>query len=159
MRQLPSDNRGRGECRVPVAPAASRANEKAHERSHHRSTGETRHSRTQMVLTAYFVLSPATNSFCHRHRRIKVLPDPVGPTHLRQLDTSNGCQDHTALPSASAPFVSRAPGRSQAKACPATSPARGAAASTASRPTFVTMANAPLSGETGEGVKVICPTG
>jgi hypothetical protein len=30
---------------------------------------------------------------------------PVGPTHLRQLDTSNGCQDHTASPSASAPFV------------------------------------------------------
>jgi hypothetical protein len=31
-------------------------------------------------------------------------------------------------------------------------------ASTASRPTFVTMANAPLSGETGEAVEVICPT-
>jgi hypothetical protein len=33
-----------------------------------------------MVLTAYVVLSPATNSSCHRHRRIKVLPNPVGPT-------------------------------------------------------------------------------
>jgi hypothetical protein len=31
--------------------------------------------------------------------------------------------------------------------------------STASRPTFVTMANAPLSGETGEAVELICPTG
>jgi hypothetical protein len=29
-----------------------------------------------MVLTAYFVLSPATNSFCHRHQRIKVLSEP-----------------------------------------------------------------------------------
>src|SRR5438552_19061315 len=29
-------------------------------------------------------------------------PHPVGPTRLRQLDTSNGCQDHTVLPSASA---------------------------------------------------------
>src|SRR4051812_39664289 len=29
-----------------------------------------------MVLTAYFVLSPATNSSCHRHRRIKVLSKP-----------------------------------------------------------------------------------
>jgi hypothetical protein len=28
--------------------------------------------------------------------------------HLRRLDTSNGCQDHTALPSATAPFVLRA---------------------------------------------------
>src|ERR1700681_1437906 len=54
-----------------------------------------------MVLTAYFVLSPATNSSCHRHPRIKghVLAR-VGRLHLRQLDTSNGCQDHTALPSA-----------------------------------------------------------
>src|SRR5204862_6678091 len=25
---------------------------------------------------------------------------PVGPTCLHELDTSNGCQDHTALPSA-----------------------------------------------------------
>src|SRR5258708_36717686 len=33
---------------------------------------------------------------------------PVGPTHLRRLDTSNGCQDHTVLPSASASFVWRA---------------------------------------------------
>jgi hypothetical protein len=33
-----------------------------------------------MVLTAYFVLSPATNSSCHRHRRIKVSlrPGPHG---------------------------------------------------------------------------------
>jgi hypothetical protein len=30
----------------------------------------TRHSRTRMVLTAYAALSPATNSSCHRHRRI-----------------------------------------------------------------------------------------
>ena len=31
-----------------------------------------------MVLTAYNALSPATNSSCHRHWRIKVLPGPVG---------------------------------------------------------------------------------
>src|SRR6266700_5934050 len=35
-------------------------------------------------------------------------PRPVGPTRLRRLDTSNGCQDHTLLPSASAPVVLRA---------------------------------------------------
>ena len=33
-----------------------------------------------MVLTAYAVLSPVTNSSCHRHRRIKVVSRPVGPT-------------------------------------------------------------------------------
>src|SRR6266481_9815030 len=31
-----------------------------------------------MVLTAYFVLSPATNSSCHRHPRIKGSSNPVG---------------------------------------------------------------------------------
>jgi hypothetical protein len=31
-----------------------------------------------MVLTAYVVLFPATNSSCHRHRRIAVMPNPVG---------------------------------------------------------------------------------
>jgi hypothetical protein len=30
-----------------------------------------------MVLTAYIVLSPATNSSCHRRLWIKVLPNPV----------------------------------------------------------------------------------
>jgi hypothetical protein len=37
---------------------------------------------------------------CHRHQRIKVLSDPVGPTCLRKFSTSNGCQDHTTSPSA-----------------------------------------------------------
>jgi hypothetical protein len=52
---------------------------------------------------------PATNSSCHRRRRMNGLPRPVGLSkNLRRLDTSNGCQDHTLLPSASAPFVLRA---------------------------------------------------
>jgi hypothetical protein len=59
-----------------------------------------------MVLTAYIVLSPATNSSCHRHRRIKGFAEPGWANkNLRRLDTSNGCQDHTVLPSALAPFV------------------------------------------------------
>src|SRR5437870_6083273 len=78
----------------------------AHERSHHRYSRIHPAFPHAMVLTAYFVLSPATNSSCHRHRRIKVCLSPVGPTSLRQLDTSNGCQDHTALPSAATSFVS-----------------------------------------------------
>src|SRR5260370_8054091 len=43
-------------------------------------------------------------------------PPPVGPTGLRRLDTSNGCQDHTVLPSASAPVVLRARSPLTAKA-------------------------------------------
>ena len=62
-----------------------------------------------MVLTTYTVLSPATNSSCHRRQRISGLSKTrLGSKNLRQLDTSNGCQDHTVLPYASAPFV-RAP--------------------------------------------------
>ena len=51
-----------------------------------------------MVLTAYCALSPATNSFCHRRQRIKTCRSPVGPTHLRWLSISNGCQNHTPSP-------------------------------------------------------------
>src|SRR6266481_4240804 len=61
-----------------------------------------------MVLTAYFVLSPATNSSCHRHPRIEVLSARSGRLSLREFNTSNGCQDHTASPSAKAPIVSHA---------------------------------------------------
>jgi hypothetical protein len=78
----------------------------AHECRHHRYSRIHPAFPHAMVLTAYFVLSPATNSSCHRHQRIKVCLSPVGPTRLRKFNTSNGCQDHTALPSAHAPFVS-----------------------------------------------------
>src|SRR6185437_13178653 len=47
---------GRGECRVPAAPIAPCAKNKAHERRRYRSAGITRHSRTRLVLTAYFEL-------------------------------------------------------------------------------------------------------
>ena len=46
-----------------------------------------------------FVLSPSLAD--------KACLSPVGPTRLRQFSTSNGCQDHTALPYASAPLVLR----------------------------------------------------
>jgi hypothetical protein len=52
---------------------------------------------------------------------------------LRRLDTSNGCQDHTLLPSASASLVLRA-GIAHERSPPATRFARNAAASTASHP-------------------------
>src|SRR5260370_33664451 len=59
-------------------------------------------------FTAYGALSPATNSFCHRRRRIGGLVEPGwARENLRRLDTSNGGQNHTLLPYASAPFVLR----------------------------------------------------
>src|SRR5207248_8645805 len=115
-----------------------------------------------MVLTAYSALSSATNSSCHRHLRIKVCPSPVGPTRLRKLDISNGCQDHTVLPSASAPFVCAPADRSRKSIGirPATAiGAHDAIASTASRPNVRDDGQRPSCG-TGwlKLVEVICPT-
>src|SRR3982075_2080841 len=108
-----------------------------------------------MVLTAYSVLSPATNSSCHRHQRIKACPRPVGPTCLRQLDTSNGCQDHTALPSAAIVVRLRAVDRSRVFRQPALRSHRApdAAASTASHPASVTIAIRPSVGQDGEAYR------
>jgi len=50
---------------------------------------------------------PCAMVLCSPRRRIRLVtvtdglkdcPNPVGSTPLGQLDTSNGCQDHTALP-------------------------------------------------------------
>src|SRR6266567_8375170 len=103
-----------------------------------------------MVLTAYNVLSPATNSSCHRRWRIKVLRGPVGLVNLRQLDTSNGCQDHTALP-----YARNVVRLSRRLIAHRPKPAlRSRSRPTLPRPphpipTFVTMANAPLAGRDG----------
>ena len=54
-------------------------------------------------FTAYATLSPATNSSCHRHRRIEGSVAPGwARENLRRFDTSNGCQDHAVLPYAAA---------------------------------------------------------
>src|SRR5260370_15896571 len=154
-------NRGRRESRVPAAPAASRANlSEAHERSHRGFTGVTRPS-LRNGFTAYFVLSPATNSSCHRRPRIKVLPDPVGPTCLRELDTSNGCQNHTALPFAKAPFVSRVAKSLTRFISPCDCHCTPCAlASTASRPAFVTTRDPPpLWDRTAGDIEVIWVSG
>jgi hypothetical protein len=95
-----SRNRGRGECRVPDAPAASRAKKTKHTSVvTARFTGETRHSRTRMVLTVSFALSSVTGLSCHRHPQEALL--------LENLTPASGRQDHTTSPSALAPLVSR----------------------------------------------------
>src|SRR3990170_7889856 len=69
--------------------------EDAHE---HTGSAETLRHSLRNGFTAYAVLSPATNSSCHRRLRITTCLSPVGPTRLHGLDISNGCQDHTVLP-------------------------------------------------------------
>ena len=64
--------------------------------SHHGYTGITRHSRTRMVLTASFVLSPVIGLSCHRH---------LSASSRKDLTPASRRQDHTTSPSASALFV------------------------------------------------------
>ena len=63
-----------------------------------------------MVLTVSFVLSPATNSFLSPSLSgLTVQRTRLGSQNLRQLDTSNGCQDHTTSPyAATSPRLRRA---------------------------------------------------
>ncbi len=91
---------------------------------------------------------------CSPRRRIRLVTVAAGlmagrirldRCRHRQLDTSNGRQDHTVLPYASASFVLRA---AFAHGKP---PCKHISRATLPRPpqpvpTFVTMANAPLSG-------------
>ena len=75
----------------------------AHE--HTGTAGAARHS-LRDGFTAYTALSLETNSFCLHRRRIEGFGKPGWISqNLRRLDASNGRQDHTALPSASTPFV------------------------------------------------------
>ena len=60
--------------------------------SHHGCAGNTRHSRTRVVLTVSFVISSAIGLVCHRHWR-ELLPANLTPASRRQ--------DHTTSPSAS----------------------------------------------------------
>jgi hypothetical protein len=131
-----SRSRGRRESRVRAAPAVSCA--RMHKENAHEHTGSAEAIRPSLRngFTAYAAISPATNSFCHRHRRIEVCRTRLGSKNLRRLDISNGCQDHAVLPYAKASFVCAPFGRSRVFRQPALRPhhAPNAAASTASHP-------------------------
>jgi hypothetical protein len=128
---------GRGECRVPDVPAA-RVQKSAH--GSHREPPEHPAFPHAMVLTAYSALSPATNSSCHRHRRIKRLVRPVGLTktsadlapatgarttrlcRTRPISIKRFCgmctSGKTLVKMEAAPFVLASADRSQAKGPP-----------------------------------------
>src|ERR1700736_3118014 len=75
-RPLQSEGAGNAGRRCARSRACSVVNTRV---SHHGHTGNTRHS-PRNGFTAYFVLSPVTGLFCHRHRR----------NYFHQLDTSVG---------------------------------------------------------------------
>src|SRR5947208_2612026 len=163
------ENRGRRESRVLAAPAASLAKlDKAHERSHHRFRRIQPGLPRAMVLTAYFVLSPATNSSCHRHPRIKGLyqarsgrlasADLTPATGARTTRLCRPRQPVSAKgfdgPSAVRPrAIRQLTGLVDPPCHPLTSP--DAAASTASRSTLMTCATPLFRDGTAMDLEVI----
>src|SRR5438128_21583 len=109
-----------------------------------------------MVLTAYFVLSPATNSSCHRHPRIKSLYKArSGRLASANLTPATGART-TRLCRPRAPISAKGLRRAKRRSSACHSSAHGpydppchpltspdALASTASRPAFVTIAIRP----------------
>src|SRR5216684_3155016 len=82
----------------------------AHERSHHRYSRDHPAFPHAMVLTAYFVLSPVSEFVLSPSSAdFRFCQTRSGRLNLRKFNTSNGCQDHTALPSASEASVVRTP--------------------------------------------------
>jgi hypothetical protein len=87
-------------------------------------------------------------------RGLKACRSPVGLARLREFNTSNGCQNHTALPSAFVRLraIRQLTGLVDPPCHPLTSP--DAIASTASRPAFVTTRDPPLLSERdGDGYR------
>jgi hypothetical protein len=154
--------RGRGERRMPAAPAASCAlciGKKHTSKRVHQNHPTFPHA---MVLTVSFVLSPVTGLFCHRRQRIWFLSKPGrADSTSANLTPASGRQDHTTSPYATTSLVRSLCDRSQAFRL-ALQPhrAQNAAASTASHPASVTIMIRP-SGGVGwrESVEMICPTG
>jgi hypothetical protein len=92
----PRERRGRRESRVPTTPAVVRT------RCTRRTAGAPEHPAfparwfyglCRDLPGAEFLWPPSPTDW-------RSIESPVGPDNLHQLDTSNGCQDHTVLPSA-----------------------------------------------------------
>src|ERR1700688_291983 len=99
------NNRGRGECRVPAAPAASCASV---ESTRVVTTVAPEHPAFPhaMVLTVSFVLSPVIGLVCHRRLRIWPVNTPAGRHASADLTPASRRQDHTTSPSAATSLVS-----------------------------------------------------
>jgi hypothetical protein len=97
----PSKTRGRGECRVPNAPAASCAlcSWSMHTSIHSGGTGNIRHS-PRNGFTAYTCSPRGPGSFAP--------VASVGIASRENLTPASGRQDHTTSPSTSCAFVLRA---------------------------------------------------
>ena len=110
------------------------------------SPDSSRHS-PRNGFTAYFVLSPATNSSCHRHPRIKVLSKArSGRLASANLTPATGARTTRLCRPLKRRSSCTLADRSRGSSRPATACAPDALASTASRPAFVTIAKRPSVG-------------
>jgi hypothetical protein len=152
---------GRGECRVPDAPAASCALGigRTHT-SNNEYTGITRHSRTQWFYGLCRAL-PGDRALCHRHLADIVLSKPGWADATPQdLTPASGRQDHTILPYAATSLVRSLGNRSQiSRSALRPHRAQDAAASTATHPAFVTIMIRPLWGGMARSCRDDLPDG
>ena len=96
MNSFAPQKRGRRECRVPNAPAASCVKKQTHECSHHRYTGVNPAFPAQWF---YGLLRDLPGD--------QALLSPSPALLLADLTPASRRQDHTTSPSASAPFVNQ----------------------------------------------------
>ena len=114
-RSFAHERRGRRECRVHAAPAVSCARSTwkcAHE---HTGSAETLRHSLRNGFTAYAVLSSATNSSCHRRRRIQTGLARLGRRVSADLASATDARTTRFCRTQPAPFVLRASSRSQDK--------------------------------------------
>ena len=122
-------------------------------------------------FTPYGALSPATNSSCHRYRRISDLPGPVGPAKIStDLTPATGARTTRFCRTQPPVFAERGfVGLWRRSSCardiahgtnrPAISTHTDAAASTASRPNVRDDGQRPsLKDETARRIVLICPS-
>jgi hypothetical protein len=117
-----SARRGRGECRVPVAPAVSCAKVESTRGSRHESAG-TPGIPARDGFNSLFRALPGDRAF--------LSPSSPRSLLLKNLTPASRRQDHTTSPSASAPFV-----RAKCLRCVLPHPSHPC-------PTFVTIAKRP----------------
>ena len=144
------------DARCTRGPVCKRVEENAHEHTGQRRTSD---------IPCAMALRLITRSPRRRIRLVTVVdelaasPRPVGPACLRQLDTSNGCQNHTTSPYAATSFVCAPFDRSRVWLNPKPALqftcAPNAVASTASRPASLTIRIRPSGGGTGLALLLI----
>jgi hypothetical protein len=151
---------GAGNAGCPLHPQPRVQKLEAHERSRHRYTGATRHSLRDGFNGLFRALPGERIRLVTVVGGLRCCQSRSGRLRLRQLDTSNGCQDHTALPSATSVARPRALVIAHGLDPPCDHLcAPDAAASTASHPASVTIAIRPSGGRDGTALKMFLPGG